>query len=177
MKRHTANMIAMTAVLAFTGCATTDGITVNGADDRTEDQVRVSSELFNEPFMGFPSPADYFFEAAIDKQSGQKRYELYVNVNAENWKKWDRLTLNHGGKAVTLPVAWLGTDMTCNDYGCAHSELGVARIDQETMDYIAGQSAPVRATMGSTRISDTLTIDVDPAEAQAFLKEAGQVTL
>lgn len=177
MKRNTTSIIVMTAALAVAGCASTNGITVKGATDRTEDQVRVSSELFDEPFMGFPSPTDYYFAAAIDKQSGQKRYALYLNVNAENWQKWDQVVLDENGTPVALPVVWNKTDMICNDYGCAHWQIGVAGIGQNTLEYIASQSRPVRMTMASSRVSGKLAFDVHPDEARVFLEETRQLPL
>ncbi|WP_165855145.1 hypothetical protein [Marinobacter sp. JSM 1782161] len=177
MKNRDRLLIGAAVSLLLAGCASTDGITVKGATDDLEDRVLVTSQLYDEPYTGFPSPTDYYFQAAIDKQSGDKLYVLQLAVNAENWRRWDEVQFSRDGQIVTLPVNWQNQDMTCNDYGCAYAELGVAGIDEPTLRYIADQSEPVKLVMRSSRIDDTLTLEVNPREAQAFLKETDQLPI
>lgn len=170
--------IALTASAAFiAGCANVNGITVRGANDDLDDHVRVSSELYAEPFMGYPAPTDYYFEATIDKQSGLKLYEIHLAVNKENWKRWEQLSFDYDGETAQLPLVWRRSDMTCTDYGCTYSELGVAGIEESMVRYIAAQTEPVTVTIGSARVSDSLDFTLDPAEAQLMLEETDQLSM
>ncbi|WP_203140982.1 hypothetical protein [Marinobacter mangrovi] len=179
MKRNTLLGLGLLTAGLLTGCATTttDGISVKYATDDLQDQILVTSELYDQPFTGFPSPSDYFFAASIDKQSGQKAYQINLLVNSEDWKRWDQLQFSRNGEPVTLPLAWQGADMTCNDYGCAHTEYGVANLDESTLQYIASQSSPVEVRMRSSRVDSHLDVKVLPDEARAFLDKADRLPM
>lgn len=165
------------AIVAMTGCAGINGITVKGDGDDLDDHIRVSSELYAEPYMGFPAPTDYFFEATVDKQTGLKLYELHLAVNKDSWKRWDQLTFSYGDNKAELPLIWRRSDMACTDYGCTYSELGVAGIDEAMVEYIAAQPEPVTVTIGSPKVNDSLDFTIDPAEAQLMLDETRQLKL
>ncbi|TBW49524.1 hypothetical protein EZI54_19610 [Marinobacter halodurans] len=167
------------AGLLLSGCATTtdNGISVKYATDNLQDRIIVSSELYDQPFTGYPSPSDYFFAASIDKRSGEKFYQINLLVNSEDWRRWDQLQFRKNGEPVTLPIAWQGTDMTCTDYGCAHTEYGVASLDEPTLEYIAGQDRPVEVRMGSSRVDSHLDVQLYPDEARAFLTKTSRLPM
>lgn len=177
MERIFGISLAAGAAVIIAGCANVNGITVKGADDDLEDHVRISSELYDEPYMGYPAPTDYFFQSTVDKQSGLKLYELHLAVNKDSWKRWDQVSFDYAGETAALPLVWRRSDMTCTDYGCTYSELGVAGIDEDMVKYIAAQSEPVTVTIGSARVNDSLDFTVNPAEARLMLEETQQRSL
>ncbi|WP_148862782.1 hypothetical protein [Marinobacter fonticola] len=177
MERALRVTLATLATVFVAGCANVSGITTKGETDELNDHIEVSSELFAEPFMGYPAPTDYYFEAKISKQTGLKFYELHLAVNKDSWKRWDQVRFDFDGEPAALPLIWQRSDMTCTDYGCTYSELGVAGIDEAMVEYIAAQPEPVTMVIGSARVEDSLAFTVYPQEAEALLEETRQLQM
>jgi len=155
------------------------GVEILGIDDQLEDEIKVSSFSFSRPFMGVVSieTGDPFFRAYIDKTGGkEKTLQLYVLTNNSDWMYWDEARFQMDGVLVKIPMARVGSNVDCSQYGCWHSEDVVGTVMSEHVQFIAEQQQPVTVRLTSSRVSSNTDFQIPPEEAKAFLEAVGKAT-
>ena len=123
-------ILGITMVLLLQGCASSP--VVSGLNDDLETSVKISTNSFDKPFV--INPYDWFFRGSIDKESGERTYQLYVIINSRDWVYWDSSVMKVDGQLVTPATARVAANVECSSYGCAHYEDIVVSLNRKTLE-------------------------------------------
>lgn len=168
-----------TAVLAFTsvsGCASNSKrVEVLGLEDSLSNSITVSTFHYQRPFMGIVNPSDYFFRLIYDKEVQLPAYHLYIITNKSGWMGWNEARFLRNDKPESVKAKVIARDVQCSQYGCAHFEDTVIRLDKEIIETWALSPSDVTVRLASARSTSTIDIRINPEEAKAFLIEVARV--
>ena len=171
MKQLTAAILIGQLIL-FGGCASTGtGVETTGNDDQLETEVKFSTFSYDRPFMGIVNPWDYHLRGYRNKNSGLETYQLYIVTNSADWMYWSEARYLSDGQIRKTPVSQVGTDVQCFEYGCAHYEDSIITLSKEVLENWAASRDEIKLRLGSSRVSSTLDIGINPKEVSLFLKE------
>ena len=84
---------------------------------------------------------------------------------------WDQARFLVNGELVSLTATRVGYDVECSEYGCAHFEDMVVNLDENTIQKWAQESNEISVRLGSSKVTSTADIKIDPNEAKLFLSE------
>ena len=177
MKLMFVPLMILIAILSG-GCATTGGsVEVTGLNDSFEEKVKVSTFNYTRPFMGIVNPSDYFFRGYINKKTDDKSYQLYTITNSVDWMYWDEARILINGDLKKLPALRVNSDVKCSQYGCAHYEDVVINLNREILDQWSASTTPIVVRYVSSRVSNSIDIEINKAELLDFLNYMDSVKI
>lgn len=172
-------------VLALSGCAANqifggtnpEAITVKGANDPLEDTITVSTRGYQLPSFGrtHTQTGDPFFRGFKVKESGEKAYQLYTNINYPDWGYWSQIRFLSNGELIKLPANRIASDVDCHEYGCSHLEDITVDLDLNLLQEWASSKEPVSVRFTSPRFDSHVDVEINQAELKAFLSKMEEI--
>ena len=151
-------------LLVTTSCSTPfERIKIEGLKDTLEPQVVISTYSYRRN----GNQADWFLRGYIDKKSQSTKYQLYITVDSGAWIYWDKIRFNQDGKLTELPAQNVDRDVSCQRYGCTHSEDIVVTLDRAILN--SWSQMPTTIRLDSSRVEAKRDITIDPQEVKDFL--------
>lgn len=128
---------AEAAVAALTPEQVSDRVKVTGTD-----QLDPTLWVSTKPLLDHPG-ADKFLRAAIDKTSGKVSYQIYFqSASSRGPLRLSKLTYLIDGQLKASAITVIGTDVSCQRWGCIHYEDAIADLPRQDLEALSRGSTP-----------------------------------
>jgi hypothetical protein len=96
-------------------------------------------------------------------------YQVYLQMQSNDWHYWNEARYKVGDAAKEIELNRIGSDVSCNQYGCIHYEDVAGPLSRENLETIAEQGGTTFRVYSGQYSNVSKDLEISAEEVQDFL--------